>query len=137
MFHIPTLRERRAERGLARLSAACFDVHCFAGNASVNSLLHCWALDGEWERLWKSLCARRNISFTVARRACAITRSYLLQFVENILLRRASYGVEAHVVRLPGVGMWEFVPRTLSRRPDTLRSQTDEATLCKNKKKHF
>ena len=65
----------RAERGMARVSAACFGVHCFAENAIVNSPLHCWALDAERERLWKSLCARRNTLFTVARRACAITRS--------------------------------------------------------------
>jgi hypothetical protein len=75
MFHIPTLCERRAERGMTRVSEPCFGVHCFAGNASVNSPLHCWALDAERERLCKSLCARRNTLFTVARRACAITRS--------------------------------------------------------------
>jgi hypothetical protein len=75
MFHIPTLCAQRAQRGMARLSDACFGVHCFAGNASVNSLLHCWALDGEGKQLWKSLCARRNTVFTVARRACGIIRS--------------------------------------------------------------
>jgi hypothetical protein len=75
MFHIPTLCAQRAERGMARLSEACFSVHCFAGTAIVNSPLHCWALDGERERLCKSLCARLNIPFTVARRACGITRS--------------------------------------------------------------
>jgi len=137
MFHIPTLCERRAERGMTRVSAACFGVHCFVGNASVNSLLYCWPLDAECERLWKSLCARRNALFTVARRACAITGSHLFQFVENILLSRASYGVEANVVRLPKGSVWEFVPRTLNRRLDTLRSQTDETTLSENKKKHF
>ena len=73
MFHIPTLRERRAERGMARLTATRFGVHFFAGNAIVNSPLHCWALDAGRERLCKSLCARRNTRFTVARRACAIT----------------------------------------------------------------
>jgi hypothetical protein len=86
MFHIPTLRERRAERGMARVSHACFGVHSFAGNASVNSLLYCWALDGECERLWKSLCARVNTLLTIARRACAVTGSHFIRFVENILL---------------------------------------------------
>jgi len=75
MFHIPTLCAERAERGMARVSAACIGVHCFAGNASVNSPLYCWALDGECARLWTSRCARRNTLFTVARRACAITSS--------------------------------------------------------------
>lgn len=75
MFHIPTLCAQRAEHGMARLSEPCFGVHCFVGNAIVNSPLHCWALDAERERLWKSLFARRNILFTVARRAWGITRS--------------------------------------------------------------
>ena len=66
--------------------AACFGVHFFAGNSIVNSPLHCWALDAERERLWKSLCARVNTLFTVARRACAITGSHFIRFVENILL---------------------------------------------------
>jgi hypothetical protein len=73
--HNPTLCERRAERGMARLSAACFAVHFFAENAIVNSPLHCWALDAERERLCNSLCARVNTLLTNARRACAITRS--------------------------------------------------------------
>jgi len=86
MFHIPSLCERRAERGLARVSAACFDVHFYARNAIVNSPLHCWALDGECERLWRSLCARVNTSLTNARRACAVTGPHFIRFVENIFL---------------------------------------------------
>lgn len=86
MFHIPTLCAERAERGKARVSAACFGVHFFVGNASVNSPLHCWTLDGECERLWKSLCARVNTLLTNARRACAVTGWHFIRFVENILL---------------------------------------------------
>ena len=69
MFHIPTLCARRAERGMTRVSAACCGVHCFDANAIVSSPLHSWALDAERERLSKSLCARLNTLFTVARRA--------------------------------------------------------------------
>jgi hypothetical protein len=86
MFHITVLCEERAKRGMARLSAACFGVHFFAGNSIVNSPLHCWVLNGECERLCKSLCARCNTLFTVARRACAVIGSHLVQFVENVLL---------------------------------------------------
>ena len=62
MFHITVLCERRGRRGMARVSAARFGVHFFAANAIVNSPLHCWALDGECERLWKSLSARLQLS---------------------------------------------------------------------------
>jgi hypothetical protein len=86
MFHITVICAERAERGMARVFAACFGVHFFAENTVVNSALHYWTLDGECSRLWKSLCARDNVLFTVARRACAITGSYLIQFVENVLL---------------------------------------------------
>ncbi len=136
MFHITVLCERRAEPAMARVSAARFGVHCFAENAVVNSPLHRWVLDGECERLWKSLCALRNTLFTVARRACAITASRLIQFVENILLSRGSYGVEADVGRLPRGSVWEFAPRTLSRRPDAFCSSTQVAAL-KNLEKQF
>jgi hypothetical protein len=75
MFHIPELCARHAERAMTRVSAACFGVHFFAGKSIVNSPLRCWALDAERERLRKSLCARLNVPFTVARRACAIAIS--------------------------------------------------------------
>ena len=86
MFHITVLCERRTNRGMAQVSGACFGVHFFVQNSIVNSPLHCWALDGERKRLWKSLSARRNCLFTVALRACAVTGSRLIQFVENVLL---------------------------------------------------
>jgi hypothetical protein len=75
MFHIPELCARHTERGMTRVSAACFGVHFFAAKSIVNSPLRCWALDAERERLRKSLCARLNVPFTVARRACAIAVS--------------------------------------------------------------
>jgi hypothetical protein len=75
MFHITVIGAERAERGMTRLSAARFAVHCFAGNTGVNSALYCWTLAAECARLWKSRCARRNTLFTAARRACAITSS--------------------------------------------------------------
>ena len=75
MFHITVIGAEGPERGMTRVSAACFAVHCFAGNTGVNSALHCWSLAAEYERLSTSLCARRNTPFTVARRACAITSS--------------------------------------------------------------
>ncbi len=75
MFHITFIRAERPERGMTRLSAARFVVHCFAAHASVNSALHCSTLDAECAQLWKSRCARHNTLFTVARRACAITTS--------------------------------------------------------------
>jgi hypothetical protein len=73
MFHIPFLCERRAKRAMTRVSDARFGVHFFAANAIINSPLHCWVLDGERARLWKSLSARSNGPHTIARRACAIT----------------------------------------------------------------
>ncbi len=136
MFHIPFLCERRAGRAMAQVSAACFDVHFFARNAIVNSALHCWALDGECKRLWKSLCARLNVLFTVARRACAITGSHLIQFVENILLSPARYGVEANTGRLPRTVEWEFVPFSLSRRLDAFCSK-EQVTDLENLKKEI
>ena len=134
MFHITVLCERRAERGMARVSAACFGVHFFAGNSIVNSPLHCWALDGECERLWKSLSARRNTLFTVARRACAITGSHLLQFVENILLPRASYGVATQSDRPSPEGPCGNSYLSRSRRLDAFCSN-GTCTTFKNLKK--
>jgi len=128
------LCERHAERGMTWLSDARFAVHFFAKISIVNSLLRCWALDGECERLWKLLCARLNTVFTVARRACAITESYFIQIVEDIFLSRGSYRVEAHVVRLAGGPGWEFTPRPLSLRLGTLRSSDG---LSKNRRRHF
>jgi hypothetical protein len=136
MFHIPTLCERRAKRGMTRVSDTRFAVHFFAGNSIVNSPLCCWVLNGECERLWKPLCARLNTLFTVARRACTITGSNLIQFTENIFLSRARYGVEANVGRLSRAVLWEFVPFTLSRQLDAFRSNARVAVL-KNLKKHF
>ncbi len=75
MFHIPTRGAARAEAATAGVAAAGCGVHCFAARASVNSPLQCWALAAECERLWQSLCARRNAPFTVARCAGAITGS--------------------------------------------------------------
>lgn len=62
----------RGSRPAAGVFAPWFGVHCFAANASVNSPLRCWALDGECERLWKSLWTRTNGSSTNAIGACAI-----------------------------------------------------------------
>jgi hypothetical protein len=129
MFHITVLCERRAERAVTRLAAACFGVHFFAGNSIVNSALHCWVLDGECGRLWKSPSARLNTLFTVAPRACAITRSRLFQFEENILLPSARYGVDANVGRPPRTVEWEFVPRGLSRWLDAFCSKGQAADL--------
>jgi hypothetical protein len=129
MFHIPFLCERRAKRGMTRISAACFGVHFFAGNSIVNSPLHCQVLNGECKRLWKSLSARRNCLFTVALRACAVTGSRLIQFVENILLSRRRYGVVAQVARLPRRSVWEFAPLELSRWLDAFRSNARVAEL--------
>lgn len=75
MFHIPTIGAARAAATMTRVSAARFSVHCFAANAGANSALDRWALAAEGKRLWKSLFARRNAPFTVARRACVITGS--------------------------------------------------------------
>jgi hypothetical protein len=129
MFHITVLCERRAKRGMTRVSAARFGVHFFAGNSIVNSPLHCRVLNGERKRLWKSLSARRNCLFTVARRACAITGSHLFPFVENILLPRRRYGVVAQVDRLPRRPVWEFTPFPLIRRLDAFCSKGQVADL--------
>lgn len=120
MFHIPTLCAEHAECAVTRVSEARFGVHFFVGNASVNSPLYCWALDGECAWLWKSLYARRNLPFTVAQNACAITGSHFLRLVEDILPSRVSYGVETRIGRLARTPVWEFAPRILSRCLDAL-----------------
>jgi hypothetical protein len=76
MFHSTTLCAAHGGRGMTRLSDQCFAVHCLVAKLSVNSPLHCSALDGECGRLWRSPFARRNTLFTVARHAWAVTRSH-------------------------------------------------------------
>jgi hypothetical protein len=133
-FHNTVLCERRTKRGTAQVSDTCFGVHFFAENSIVNSPLHRWVLNGECKRLWKSLSARVKFSFTVARRACAITKSHLIQFVENILLSRTRYGVNAHGIRLPRRSVWEFVPPTLSGRLDAFLLEGTDRRFQKIKK---
>jgi hypothetical protein len=136
MFHITVLCERLAERAMTRVPEPRFGAHFVAGKSIVNSPLHCWTLDGERERLWKSLSAPLSTLFTVARRACAITGSQLIRFVENILLSRARYGVDVPFSGLSGPPVWEFVPFTLSRRLDAFCSSR-EVTDLKNLEKEF
>jgi hypothetical protein len=119
MFHISALCDRDVAHAVARVSDARFAVHFFAANASVNSLLYCWALNSERPRLWKSLCARRNVSPTIAHHACANTREDLNQFRENVLLppdgmrarTQARYGVAVVHTGLPAGGMLSFAHR--------------------------
>jgi hypothetical protein len=84
MFHIPTLCESCSNRGMTQVSDARFSVHFFAGNISVNSLLHRSVSGGERKRLSAAPSSRRNVPLTAAHRACAITAAHLNKVGENV-----------------------------------------------------